>query len=166
MTKLLSPSFSRLDIYRAFADGTRAMFALEEAVTKSTLDPLLLELLRTRVSQLNGCAFCLDMHQRAARKKGERQQRLDLIASWRDAPGYDARERAALALAESLTLVAGRGLPEEVWREAASFFEPHELAALVFAVAAINSWNRLSIASGATPPLYGEESYSEDGGAP
>lgn len=161
MTTHPRPSFSRLDIYRGFADGTRAMFALEEAVSKSGLDPLLLELLRTRVSQQNGCAFCLDMHQRAARGKGERQQRLDLLAAWRDAPGYAARERAALALAEALTQVAGRGLPEEVWHEAARAFEPRELAAICFAIAAINGWNRLSIASGATPPVY-----SEDGGAP
>src|SRR5574342_400779 len=161
MTMRERPSFSRLDVYRGFADGTRAMFALEEAVSKSELDPLLLELLRTRVSQVNGCAFCLDMHQREARRKGERQQRLDLIAAWREAPGYDERERAALALAEALTLLAGRGFPEEVWRDAARTFEPRELSALCFAIAAINGWNRLSIASGATPTLY-----SEDGGAP
>lgn len=150
------PSFSRLDVYSELPDATRAMYALEEAVAKSGLDPLLLELVRTRVSQLNGCAFCLDMHQRDARRKGIHPQRLDLLAAWRDAPGYDARERAALALAEALTQVAGRGLPEGVWDDAARAFAPRELAALVFAIASINGWNRLSVASGLTPALRDE----------
>lgn len=150
-------SFSRMNVYRELTDGYRAMNALEEAVAKSGLDPLLLELVRTRVSQLNGCAFCLDMHQQDARAKGERQQRLDLIAAWREAPCYDARERAALGLAEALTLVAGRPLPEEVWKEASSAFEAQQLAGLVFAIASINSWNRLCIASGALPLLREED---------
>ena len=153
MTTSSRPSFSRLNVYRELADGTRAMSALEEAVAKSGLDPLLLELVRTRVSQLNGCAFCLDMHQSDARSRGERSQRLDLLAAWREAPVYDARERAALGLAEALTLVAGRGLPDDVWHSAARAFEPHQLAALVFAIASINGWNRLAIAAGATPAL-------------
>jgi len=147
------PSFSRINVYRELADGTRSLQALEEAVAKSGLDPLLLELVRTRVSQLNGCAFCLDMHQRDARAKGERQQRLDLIAAWREAPCYDARERAALALAEALTLVAGRPLSEDVWNAAAAAFQTTQLAALVFAIGSINAWNRLAIASGASPAL-------------
>jgi AhpD family alkylhydroperoxidase len=150
-------SFSRLNPYRELPDGYRAMAALEEAVVKSGLDPLLLELVRTRVSQLNGCAFCLDMHQRDARAKGERQQRLDLLAAWREAPGYDARERAALGLAEALTLVAGRGLAEDAWHEAEHAFEKPQLSALVFAIASINAWNRLSIASGALPPVREED---------
>lgn len=145
------PSFSRLNVYREQADATRSLQALEESVAKSGLDPLLLELVRTRVSQLNGCAFCLDMHQRDARAKGERAQRLDLLAAWREAPGYDARERAALALAEALTLLAGHPLPEDVWHAAAAVFPPDRLAALVFAIASINAWNRLAIASGASP---------------
>ena len=150
------PSFSRMNVYRELAEGTRALTALEEAVAKSGLDPLLLELVRTRVSQLNGCAFCLDMHQRDARQKGERPQRLDLLAAWREAPCYDARERAALGLAEALTLVAGRPLPEDVWHAAAAVFPKPELAALVFAIASINAWNRLAIASGASPALREE----------
>jgi AhpD family alkylhydroperoxidase len=147
------PSFSRLNVYRELPDGFRALSALEDAVASSGLDPRLLELVRTRVSQLNGCAFCLDMHQRDARAKGERAQRLDLLPAWREAPGYDARERAALALTEALTLVAVRGFAEDVWHEAANVFQPPQLAALVFAIASINAWNRLSIAAGATPPL-------------
>jgi AhpD family alkylhydroperoxidase len=146
-----------MNLYRELSDGYRAMTALEEAIVKSGLDARLLELVRTRVSQLNGCAFCLDMHQHDARGRGESQQRLDLLPAWREAPGFfDARERAAFALAEALTLVAGRELESEIWNEAARLFEPRELAALVFAIASINSWNRISIASGATPPLRQE----------
>jgi AhpD family alkylhydroperoxidase len=153
MTHPPTPSFTRSNVHRELPGGYRAMTALEEAVGGAGLDPLLLELVRTRVSQLNGCAFCLDMHPHAARARGERPQRLDLLPAWREAPCYDARERAALALAEALTLVAGRGLPEGVWEEAARAFAPRELAALAFAIASINAWNRLSIASGAVPPL-------------
>jgi AhpD family alkylhydroperoxidase len=156
MTHPQRPAFARLDVFRQLPDGYRALSALEEAVGKSGLEPRLLELVRTRVSQLNGCAFCLDMHQRAARTHGETAQRLDLVAGWRDAPCYDARERAAFALAEALTLVAGRGLPEEVWQDAARVLDPRELSALCFAVAAINAWNRLCVASGATPALRAE----------
>jgi AhpD family alkylhydroperoxidase len=142
-----------MNLYRELSDGYRAMTALEEAIAKSGIEAKLLELVRTRVSQLNGCAFCLDMHQHDARSRGESQQRLDLLPAWHEAPGFfDARERAAFALAEALTLVAGRALEPEIWDEAARHFEPRELAALVFAIASINSWNRLSIASGATPP--------------
>jgi len=145
-----------MNVYRELPDGYRAMNALEEAIAKSGLDARLLELLRTRVSQLNGCAFCLDMHQHDARSRGESQQRLDLLPAWREAPGFDDRERAALALAEALTLVAGRGLEPEIWNEAAQRFEPRELSALVFAIASINAWNRLSIASGTLPAVREE----------
>jgi AhpD family alkylhydroperoxidase len=145
-----------MNVYRELPDGYRAMTALEESIAKSGLDARLLELVRTRVSQLNGCAFCLDMHQHDARSRGESQQRLDLLPAWREAPGFDARERAALALAEALTLVAGRGLEHEIWNEAARALEPRELSALVFAIASINSWNRLCIAAGALPPLREE----------
>jgi AhpD family alkylhydroperoxidase len=145
-----------MNVYRELSDGYRAMTALEEAIAKSGLEPKLLELVRTRVSQLNGCAFCLDMHQRDARSRGESQQRLDLLPAWREAPFFEERERAALALAEALTLVAGRGLDEDIWREAARLFESRELSGLVFAIASINSWNRLCIASGAIPPMREE----------
>ena len=157
MTQPRKPSFSRLNVYRELPEGHRAMAALEQAVRDASLPVRLLELVRTRVSQLNGCAFCLDMHQRDARAAGERQERLDVLAAWHEAPGFDPRERAALALAEALTLVAGRGLPEDAWSEAARVFEPCELAALVFAVTAINAWNRLAIASGMTPACDKED---------
>jgi alkylhydroperoxidase family enzyme len=96
------------------------------------------------------------MHQRDARRAGERQQRLDVLAAWREAPFYDARERAALALAEALTRLAGNAFPEEDWAAAARAFEPRALAALCFAIAAINAWNRLSIASGLAPAPRGD----------
>ena len=155
-TRSRVPEFSRLNLYRELPDGYRAMLALEESVKKAGLEPLLLDLMRTRVSQLNGCAFCLDMHQHDARGNGEKQQRLDVLAAWREVPLYSERERAALGLAEALTLVASHHFAESAWEEARKVFQPAELSALAFAIASINGWNRLSIASGAQPPKRDE----------
>ena len=148
--------FTRLNPYRDLPDAFKALSALEAAVAKSGLDPGLLDLVRTRVSQLNGCAFCLDMHTHDARKRGEKQQRLDVLPAWREVSLFDARERAALGLAESLTLVATRGFSEAAWEEAHKAFQPAELSALLFAIASINSWNRIQIAGGGQPPKRDE----------
>src|SRR5262245_13815858 len=117
-----TPRFSRLNLYRELPDAYRAQLSIEAAVKKSGLGETLLDLVRTRVSQINGCAYCLDMHQHDARAHGEKQQRLDLLPAWREAEVYDARERAALGLAESLTRVAGHGLSEAAWEEAHKAF--------------------------------------------
>ncbi len=146
------PSISRLNLFRELPDAYRAMNDLEGAVASACLEPRLLALVRTRVSQLNGCAFCLDMHHREAREAGEHAQRLDVLCAWREVPFFDERERAALALGESLTLAAERGLDGEAWSAARRLFEPQALAGLVFAIAAINAWNRLSLAAGLQPP--------------
>jgi AhpD family alkylhydroperoxidase len=133
----------RIDLYRPWPAGYKAMLALEAAVADSGFDPCLLELVKVRVSQINGCAYCLDMHTKDARAHGESEQRLYALSAWRDAPFFTERERAALDLAEAVTHVE---VPDAVVDQARRHFDDAELAQLVFAVTVINAWNRLSIA--------------------
>src|SRR3954447_17169075 len=115
------------------------------------LDRGLRELIKLRVSQLNGCAFCIDKHWKDARAAGESEARLYLLDAWPESPGYTERERAALALCEALTFVADGHVPDAVWERARGAFSDGELAQLVFAITAINAWNRLSIATRMQP---------------
>ena len=115
------------------------------AVDAAGLEPLLLELVKMRASQINGCAYCLDMHSKDARALGESEQRLHLLAAWREASCYDARERAALAWCEDLTLISKQGAPDAVYEELEQTFSAHEIVALTLAIVAINGWNRLAI---------------------
>lgn len=131
--------------YRRQKKANAAMFALHEAVANGPLEAGLLDLVRIRASQINGCAFCLDLHVRDAREGGEAAQRLDVLAGWREAPFFSDRERAALAFTEAVTLVAGNGVPDAVLEEAETWFDRDELATLLFAVAEINAWNRLAV---------------------
>lgn len=124
----------------------RAYQHLENAVHRA-VEPTLYELVKTRASQINGCAFCMDMHTKDARARGETEQRLHLLAAWREAPLYTERERAALALTEAVTLVADTHVPEDVWEEAARVFSPEELAGVLMAIVTINGWNRIAISS-------------------
>ena len=135
----------RLDYANAFPKGFEAMLGLEQAVRRSGLDPLLLELVKLRASQLNGCAYCLDMHSKDARARGEDEQRLHVLAAWREAPFYSPRERAALAWCETLTLLPQTGAPDNVFAEVEAHFSPEEIAALTFQIVAINGWNRLAV---------------------
>jgi AhpD family alkylhydroperoxidase len=112
------------------------------------------ELVKVRASQINGCAFCIDMHWKDARAAGESEERLYSLDAWRESPLYDERERAALALCEAMTLVAVDHVPNAVWHAAQAAFEPEELAQLMFAISAINAWNRLMIASRTEPGHY------------
>jgi AhpD family alkylhydroperoxidase len=111
------------------------------------LDPPLRELVNLRASQINGCAYCIDMHTKDARAAGENEQRLYAVSAWRDTPFFSERERAALALCEAVTLVAETHVPDAVWDEAAAHFEPAELSQLLFAIVAINAYNRLAIST-------------------
>lgn len=124
-----------------------AQLALETNMRRSGIDPTLYELIKIRASQINGCAFCLDMHTQDARAAGETEARLNLVAAWREAPYYSDEERAALALTESLTLVAETHVPDDVWHAAAAVFDPEALAQVVMAIVVINGWNRMMIAS-------------------
>jgi AhpD family alkylhydroperoxidase len=135
----------RLDYKQEFAQGFEAMRALEAAIRRSDLEPLLLELVKLRASQLNGCAHCLDMHAKDARARGEEEQRLHVLAAWREAPFYSERERAALAWCESLTLLPQNDAPDDVYAEVEAQFSPQEIAALTYQIVAINGWNRLAV---------------------
>jgi AhpD family alkylhydroperoxidase len=135
----------RVDYHEVFPGGMRAMAGLEHAVHSATLEPELLELVRVRASQINGCSCCLAMHNRDARARGEHQTRLDTVAAWREAPYYTARERAALAWCEALTELPRAGAPDDVYTAVETEFAREEIAALTFAIVAINGWNRLAV---------------------
>ena len=124
----------------------KAMFALGAPVAQSGLDPKLIDLINFRVSQINGCAYCLDMHSKDLRAAGETEQRLYMLEAWREAPIYSERERAALAWAEAVTLLTNKDVPDDVFEQARAQFTEQELATLTLAVVAINGWNRLNIA--------------------
>ena len=128
-----------------------AMARLEAAIE---LDDRLRALTSVRASQINGCAFCIDMHWKDARAAGESEERLYSLSAWRESPLYGDRERAALELCEAITLVADSHVPDDVWERAAAHFERDELARLVFAITAINAWNRLLISARTEPGHY------------
>jgi AhpD family alkylhydroperoxidase len=132
----------------------QAMLALENYVRKSSLEQSLLELVRMRASQINGCAYCLDMHSKDARANGETEQRLYTLDAWRETPFFTERERAALAWTEAVTLVSKDHVPDNVYEEIRRHFSEEELANLTLAIVTINGWNRLSIAFRAVPGEY------------
>ena len=137
---------SRLNFYRSNPGAMRAMTALEEWITQSGLEKPMVELVRLRASQINGCAFCMDVHSSDARKAGESERRLATLAVWRETPFFNDRERAALEWTESVTLVADTHVPDEVWERMKPHFTPAELVDLTLLVNTINAWNRFAIA--------------------
>lgn len=141
----------RIDVYRLWPEGARAVFAFEKAVADCGLEPTLLELLRMRASQMNACAYCIDMHTKDARAEGESDQRLHALSAWRETHFFNERERAGLALCEAVTRLEGREVPDEVLDEASRHFTPEEIAKVVYAVVVINAWNRLNLV--ARPPV-------------
>ena len=134
--------------------GYRAYIALNQFVEQCGLEHSLLELVKMRASQINACAFCLDMHSIDARALGETEQRLYLLDAWREAPFYSDRERAALAWTEAVTLVSETHVPDEVYDEARRFFSEEELVNLTWAIVTINGWNRMAIAFRSQPGNY------------
>src|SRR5512138_2030843 len=138
---------ARIDLTRVSPAAYKAMAGLEGFVRGSGLDPALLHLVRMRASQINGCAYCLDMHSKDARAAGETEQRLYGLSAWREAPYYSARERAALEWTESLTLVAETHVADDVYERVREQFSEDELIHLSLAVVAINGWNRLNVAA-------------------
>lgn len=135
----------RLNHRATMPEAFDALMGLHHVAELGGLDAKLLELIRMRASQINGCAFCLDAHSRDALAAGEEALRLHVLAAWREAPFYDARERAALAWCESLTLLSETGAPDGVYEEVATNFSPREQVALTAAIAAINAWNRFTV---------------------
>ena len=135
----------RID-YHDHAEVTRPMRSLAEAASSGTLEPALLELVKVRTSQFNGCAHCLEMHTKDARANGESDDRLHLVAVWREAPVFTERERAGLAWCEELTLLADREVSDELYESTRGVFSEDELCSLTVAVVAINGWNRFAVA--------------------
>ena len=145
---------SRMEYGKAAPGAIRAMSALERYVDDCGLEPSLLELIKLRSSHINGCAYCIDMHTKDARARGETEQRLYALNAWRETPFYTDRERAALAWAEAVTLVSETHVPDDVYEEARRHFTEEELANLTLAVITINGWNRLAISFRTVPGTY------------
>jgi AhpD family alkylhydroperoxidase len=145
----------RLDFKKVAPGAYQAMAGLESHVRRSSgLEAPLLELVRMRASQINGCAFCLDMHSKDARAEGETEQRLYTLSAWRETPFFKPRERAALAWTEAITLIGSSNAPDEVYEEARKEFTEEELVNLTVAIVAINGWNRLAIGFRSIPGTY------------
>lgn len=145
---------ARIDLMRINPGVMQAMLGLERQVRKAGLDHRLIDLVRMRASQLNGCAYCLDMHSKDARAKGETEQRLYGLDAWRETPYYSARERAALEWTEALTLVSETHVPDGIYEQVREQFSEDELVHLSLAIVAINGWNRLNIAARTVPGNY------------
>ncbi len=154
----------RIDLSKVTPEAMKAMLALEAYVRGCGLEPKLIELVKTRASQINGCAYCLDMHTRDARALGETEQRLYVLPAWRESPLYTDRERAALAWTEALTLIAETHAPDDVYEAARAQFSETELVNLSMLIVAINGWNRLAIGFRRPHPVRvhaGEKSSGE-----
>lgn len=136
----------RLDFYKASPEAIKAMMGLEQRVAKSSLEKPLIELVRLRASQINGCAYCMDMHSSDARKGGENDRRLAVLSAWQETSFFSERERAALLWTEALTLIGDRHVPDAVWNTVSPHFTEQEIADLTLLIIAINGWNRFAIA--------------------
>ncbi len=136
----------RIELQRVKPKAIQPLLAIESYLLGSSLGSRLLHLIKTRASQINGCAYCLDMHTKDARVEGESEQRLYALDAWRETPFFDERERAALAWTEAVTLVAETHVPDDVYELARQHFSDQELIDLTLAIASINAWNRLNVA--------------------
>jgi len=145
---------SRLEIQKVAPDAYRAMRGFQSYVNNSGLEPALMELVKIRASQINGCAYCIDMHTKDARVNGESEQRIYALSAWRETPFFTDRERAALAWTEALTLISETHAPDDVYEEVRRQFTEKELVALTMAIVAINGWNRILIGFRAVPGSY------------
>ena len=143
----------RLDPNAASPDAVRALLALSAYVESCGLERSLLELVKIRASQINGCAYCLHMHTRDARARGETEERLYLLSAWRESPLYTERERAALAWTEALTRIADTHAPDQDYAQVSAEFAPDELVKLTVAIGLINAWNRFAIGFRAVHPV-------------
>ncbi|MEZ2440455.1 carboxymuconolactone decarboxylase family protein [Chitinophaga sp. RCC_12] len=142
---------ARMDVYKLLPGAFNAMMGLQTFVNESGLDKTLTELIKIRASQINGCAFCLNMHTREARQMGETEQRIYALPAWEESPYYTEKERAALALTEAVTLISTSRVPDEVYKAAQAVFTQQEIATITMAIVAINSWNRIAITSRTLP---------------
>jgi AhpD family alkylhydroperoxidase len=145
---------SRIEYAQVAPGAVEAMRALEKYVRNCGIESKLLELIKIRASQINGCAYCLDMHTTDARAQGETEQRIYSLDAWRETPFFTEKERAALAWTEAVTLVSASRVPDEVYEMARQCFDEKELVNITLAVVAINGWNRLSVSFRSVPGLY------------
>ncbi len=144
----------RIDYVETAHDGMRAMYGLETYVRHSGLERSLLDLVKLRASQINGCAYCIDMHTKDARLAGETEQRLYALSAWRETPFYSERERAALTWTEAVTRISPESVDDAVYQSVREHFSEKELVDLTLAVIAINGWNRLAISFQTVPGTY------------
>ena len=143
----------RLNPYQAAPETIKAVVALESHLANSGLETSLYHLVKTRASQINGCAYCIHMHTADARKHGETEERLYLLDAWRESPLYSDRERAALAWTEALTLIADTHAPDDVYEEVKRHFSDEEIVKLTVLIGTINLWNRLAISMRSVHPV-------------
>jgi AhpD family alkylhydroperoxidase len=143
----------RLQFFAKAPEIMKAVSALNKAVDECGLEESLLHLIKLRASQINGCSFCVDMHSREARQDGETEQRLYLVAAWKESPLFSERERAALAWTEAVTKISDNGVPDELYARTLAHFSEEELVKLSVAVGMINTWNRLCVPFQAIPPV-------------
>jgi AhpD family alkylhydroperoxidase len=144
----------RINVMEKGQGAMKVMYGFAAYLAKSSIEKNLQHLVEYRVSQINGCAYCLDMHSKDLRHEGESEQRIYLLSAWRESPFYTDRERAALAWAESVTLLADTHVPDEVYEQARKEFSEEEMIDLTMLVVAINSWNRANVAFRTTPGTY------------
>ena len=145
---------ARIDYTKVAPGALRAMYGLEKYLAESSIEASLRDLVKLRASQINGCAYCVDMHWKDARAAGETEQRLYGLVAWREAPYYTERERAALEWTEALTLIADNHVPDKLYEQTRKQFSEQELADLTLAVVTINAWNRVAISFRAEPGSY------------
>lgn len=151
----------RLNYAKAFPEGIHAVINLERTIKAGGLEPSLLELVKTRASQMNGCAYCIDMHTKDARAAGETEQRLYALSAWEETPFYTQRERAALAWTEALTNIQQGHAPDAVYEAVRKEFSEAELVRLTLAITQINTWNRISIAFRVEPGTYQPQAHKQ-----
>ncbi|HUH29158.1 carboxymuconolactone decarboxylase family protein [Gelidibacter sp.] len=144
----------RLNYQAVAPEALKGMLELEKFVAGSGLEHSLYELVKLRASQINGCAYCLDMHSKDARKAGETEQRIYALSAWKETPFYTERERAALAWTEAMTLISANEIPDDLYLEVTEHFTDKEVVALTMAIVAINGWNRLAIGFRVAPGSY------------
>ena len=150
----------RIDYQKASPEALKGMLELEKYLANSGLERPLYELVKLRASQINGCAYCIDMHSKDARKAGESEQRLYALTAWRETLFYNDRERAALAWTEALTLISENKVPDSLYHSVRESFDEKELIALTMAIIAINAWNRLAISLRVVPSSYKKREFS------
>ena len=157
---------NRLDYGKVLPEGMRFVNQLDHYSQHCGLEPALLDLIKLRASQINGCPYCIDMHSKDARTGGESEQRLYNLSIWRETPYYSERERADLALTEAVTLIADRRVPDDVYRQASQQFTPEELVKLMIGISIINTWNRFAITFGDIPGSYQPTHFAVRKGQP